>query len=37
MISYIILCEIELHNLVCLIEGARYKVDKNVIEKLLIY
>lgn len=37
MISYIILCEIELHNLVCVIEGARYKVDKSVIELLLVY
>lgn len=37
MISYIILCEIELHNLVCIIEGARYNVGKSVIEPLLIY
>ncbi|MCH5304208.1 MAG: V-type ATPase subunit, partial [Ruminococcus sp.] len=37
MMSYIILCEIELHNLICIIEGARYNVDKSVIEPLLIY
>lgn len=37
MISYIVLCEIELHNLVCITEGARYNVDKNVIELLLVY
>ncbi len=37
MISYIILCEIELYNLICIIEGARYNVDKSKIEKLLIY
>lgn len=37
MISYIILCEIELHNLVCLVEGARYSVDKSIIEPLLVY
>ena len=37
MISYIVLCEIELHNLICIIEGARYKVDKSVIEALLVY
>ncbi|MBQ5399472.1 MAG: V-type ATPase subunit [Ruminococcus sp.] len=37
MISYIILCEIELHNLICLTEGARYRVDNSVIELLLIY
>ncbi len=37
MISYIVLCEIELHNLVCIIEGARYNVDKSIIEPLLVY
>lgn len=37
MISYIVLCEIELHNLICIIEGARYNVDKSVIEPLLVY
>lgn len=37
MISYIVLCEIELHNLICLIEGARYNVDKNIVESLLVY
>lgn len=37
MISYIFLCEIELHNLICIIEGARYSVEKSVIEPLLIY
>ena len=37
MISYIILCEIELHNLICITEGARYRVDKDVIEALLVY
>lgn len=37
MLSYIFLCEIELHNLICIIEGARYNVDKSVIEPLLIY
>lgn len=37
MMSYILLCEIELHNLVCIIEGARYNVSKSVIEPLLIY
>lgn len=37
MISYIVLCEIELHNLICLTEGARYNVDKSVVEHLLVY
>lgn len=37
MISYIMLCEIELHNLICITEGARYRVDKDVIEALLVY
>ena len=37
MMSYIFLCEIELHNLICIIEGARYNVDKEVIKPLLIY
>lgn len=37
MIAYIVLCEIELHNLVCITEGARYRVDKKVIEALLVY
>ena len=37
MISYIILCEIELHNLICIIEGTRYNVDKEIIKPLLIY
>lgn len=37
MISFIVLCDIELHNLVCITEGARYRVDKEVIEALLVY
>ena len=37
MMSYIILSEIELMNLICIIEGVRYKVDKNRIEQLLTY
>lgn len=37
MMSYVVLCEIELHNLICIIEGARYNVDKSKIEPLLIY
>ncbi len=37
MMSYVIICEIELHNLVCIIEGARYNVDNSKIEPLLIY
>lgn len=37
MMSYILLCEIELHNLICIIEGARYNIDKSKIEPLLIY
>ncbi len=35
--SYYLLCEIELHNLVCIIEGARYNVSRDKIEPLLIY
>lgn len=37
MMSYITLCEIELHNLICIIEGVRYNVDRSMIEPLLIY
>lgn len=37
MMSYIILSEIELHNLICIIEGVRYNVDRERIELLLIY
>ncbi len=37
MISYILLSEIELHNMVCVIEGVRYHIDKEKIENLLIY
>ena len=37
MMSYIILAEIELMNLICIIEGVRYKVDKNKIQQLLTY
>ncbi len=37
MMSYIILSEIELMNLICIIEGVRYDVDKEQIKPLLIY
>lgn len=37
MMSYIILSEIELLNLICIVEGVRYKVNKDNIEALLIY
>ncbi len=37
MISYITLLEIELQNLIYIIEGVRYNVDKNEIKSLLLY
>lgn len=37
MISYMYATEIELANITCLIEGARYNVDSKKIESLLIY
>ncbi len=37
MISYMFATEIELSNITCLIEGARYNVDSKKIESLLIY
>ncbi len=37
MMSYILLSEIELMNLICIIEGVRYNVDKEQIKSLLIY
>lgn len=37
MMSYVILAEIELENLICIIEGIRYNIDKDKIKSLLIY
>jgi V/A-type H+-transporting ATPase subunit C len=37
MMSFIILAEIELMNLICIIEGVRYDIDKEQIKPLLIY
>ena len=37
MLSYILLCEVELHNLIIIIEAARYNVDRQKIEPILIY
>lgn len=37
MISYMFATEIELANITCLIEGARYNIDSKKIESLLIY
>lgn len=37
MISYVLLSEIELRNVISLIEGVRYKIDIKTIKSLLIY
>ena len=37
MISYILLAEIEVLNLITIVEGIRYSVDKNIISSLLYY
>lgn len=37
MISYMFATEIELANITCLIEGARYNIDSKKIDSLLIY
>ena len=37
MISYMFVSETELMNIICLIEGIRYKLDTKKIQSLLIY
>lgn len=37
MISYIILCKIELHNLTTIIECVRYNIDREKVEPLILY
>ena len=37
MISYMFLSEIELMNVICLLEGVRYKLDPKVIQSMIIH
>ena len=37
MMSYIILAELEIINLICIVEGVRYNINKDKIKSLLIY